>query len=133
MSVCDCYICGKSFLKMFGIDECYQKVRSHCHYTGKYTSVAHSICNLTFDEPNQIPLIFHNGLNYDYHFIIKELANEFERQFDCLRKNKRKYKSFWILTEKEVTNIDNDGNGNGSVIPISSKIKVMDNARLMAS
>ena len=22
------------------------KVRDHCHYTGKYTGVAHSICNL---------------------------------------------------------------------------------------
>ena len=27
---------------------------------------------------------FHNGSNYDYHFIIKELANEFEAQFECL-------------------------------------------------
>ena len=28
--------------------------------------------------PNKIPVIFHNGPNYDYHFIIKALANEVE-------------------------------------------------------
>ena len=26
-------------------------------------------------------VVFHNGSNYDYHFIIKELANKFEGQF----------------------------------------------------
>ena len=49
----------------------YQKVRDHCHYTGKYRVVAHSICNLRFDVPNESPVVFHNGSNYDYHFIIK--------------------------------------------------------------
>ena len=33
--------------------------------------------------PNEISVIFHNVLNYDYHFIIKELANESKRQFEC--------------------------------------------------
>ena len=28
--------------------------------------------------PNEIPVVFHNGLSYDYHFIKKELANELE-------------------------------------------------------
>ena len=36
--------------------------------------------------PKEIPVMFHNGSNYDYHFIIKELAEEFEGQFECLRK-----------------------------------------------
>ena len=26
----------------------------------------------------KIPINFHNGSNYDYHFIMKELAEEFE-------------------------------------------------------
>ena len=38
--------------------------------------------------PNEVPVAFHNGSNYDYHFIIKELTNEFERQFKCLGENK---------------------------------------------
>ena len=49
----------------------YRKVR-HCHYTGKYRGAVHSICNLKFKVPNEIPVFFNKGSNYDYHFIIKE-------------------------------------------------------------
>ena len=51
--------------------------------------------------PNEIRLLFHNGSNYDYHFIIKELANKFEGQFECLQKNKEKYKTFPVPIEKK--------------------------------
>ena len=69
-----CYICGKRILKKFAKGKNYRKVRDHCHYTGKYRGAAHSICNLKFNVPNEIPVVFYNGSNYDYHFIIKELA-----------------------------------------------------------
>ena len=81
--------------------------------------------------PNEIPEVFHSGLNYDYFFIIKELANEFERQFDCLGENTEKYKTFSIPIEKEVTNIDKDANA--SVVTISYKIKFTDSARFLVS
>ena len=68
---------------------------------------------------NEILLVFHNGSNYDYHFIIKELANEFEGRFECLGENTEKYKTFSIPIEKEVTNIDKDGNK--SIASISYK------------
>ena len=35
------------------------------------------IYNLKFNMPNEIPVVFHNGSNHDYDFIIKELANDF--------------------------------------------------------
>ena len=47
----------------------------------------HSICDLKFNVSNEIPVVFHNGSKYDYHFIIKELANESEGQFECISKN----------------------------------------------
>ena len=50
--------------------------------------------------PNQISVVFHNSSNYDYHFIIKELANEFEGQFECLGENKEKYKKFSVPIKK---------------------------------
>ena len=40
--------------------------------------------------PKNIPVVFHNGLNNDYHFIIKELAEEFKKQFSCLGENTEK-------------------------------------------
>ena len=65
----------------------YRKVKDHCHYTGKYRGAAHSVCNLKYSVPKNIHIIFHNGSNYDYHFIIKELAEEFKKQFTCLEEN----------------------------------------------
>ena len=38
--------------------------------------------------PNEIPVVFHKGASYYYHFIIKELANEFEGEFECIGENK---------------------------------------------
>ena len=95
----------------------YWKVRVHCHYTGKYRGAAHSICNLKFNLPNEIPVVFHNGSNYNYQFIIKELANEFEGKFESLGENTGKYKTFSIPLDKEVIKIDKDGNE--SVVTIS--------------
>ena len=56
--------------------------------------MAHSICNLRFNVPNKTPIVFLDGSNYDYHFIIKELANEFEGQFECLADNQKRTKPF---------------------------------------
>ena len=52
------------------------------------------------------PIAFRVGSNYDYHFIIKELAEEFEKQFICLGENTEKYIAFTVPIEKEVTRID---------------------------
>ena len=37
---------------------------------------AHSIRDLKFNVPKEILVVFHDGSNYDYHFIIKELVNK---------------------------------------------------------
>ena len=77
-----CYI----FKKRFSIDDDnkkYNKVRDHCHYTRKYRGAAHRTCNLRYKTLKEIPVV-HNYSTYDYHFIIKELAEEFEGQFECL-------------------------------------------------
>ena len=55
-------------------DKKYGKVRDHCNYTGEYRDVAHSIRNLEYSVIKNIPIASHNGSNYTYHFIIKELA-----------------------------------------------------------
>ena len=85
----------------------YRKVRDHCHYAGKYRG--HSICNLKFKVPNEISIVFHNGSKYDYHFIMKELANEFEGPFECIGESNAIYKSFSVLIKKEVIKTDKYG------------------------
>ena len=76
------YIWGKRILKKLAESKNYQKVRGHRHYTDKYWGAVHSICNLEFNVPNQISVVFGSGSTYDYHFSIKELAKEFEEQFE---------------------------------------------------
>ena len=41
---------------------------------GWVRSAARSILNLKYSVPKKISIVFQNGSNYDYHFIIKELA-----------------------------------------------------------
>ena len=82
------YFCGKRILTKLSKKINYKKVRDHCHYASKYRASAHSISNLKFNVPNEIPVVFHNGSNYDYHFIIKELIS------------KRVWGAIWMPLEK---------------------------------
>ena len=58
-----------------------------------------------------------------HHFIIKELAENFEGQFECLGGNKKKYISFPVLIKKELENNKT----------IAYTIKFTDNVRFMSS
>ena len=62
-------------------DKKHCEVRDHCPYIGEYWGFLHNICNLKYSVPKNPPRVFHNGSYYDYHFIIKELAEEFKKQF----------------------------------------------------
>ena len=68
-----------------------------------------SIFNLKVSVPKAIPIALLNASNYDYHFIIEELAEEFGKQFACLGQNTEKYIIFTVPIEKEVTRIDKNG------------------------
>ena len=63
-----CYICKEDFE-----DKCSE---DHCHYTGKYRGV-HIVYVIWNIVCKKIPIVFHNGSNYDY-LIIKEPAEEFK-------------------------------------------------------
>ena len=116
-----CYICKKEFSND---DKKNYKVRDHCHYTGKYRGAVHNICNLRCRVPKEIPVVFHNGSTYDYHFIIKELFKEFEGNFDCLGENTEKYITFSVPLKKKIENKN---------LEITYKIKFIDSFRFMLS
>ena len=125
-----CYICEQEFCtdennkKEFKLK---QKVRYHCHYTGKYRGAAHSICNLRYKIPKEIPVVFHNGSTYDYHFIIKQLAREFKYYLECLGENTEKYITFSVPIKKVLDN-DNDNDKDKTV---TYKLKFIDSYRFM--
>ena len=60
----DCWICGE----YLGND----RVRDHCHYTGRYRGPAHNSCNLKYRKPKNISVFFHNLSGYDSHLFIKK-------------------------------------------------------------
>ena len=80
-----CHICKKEFSNN-GYRKKYFKLWEQCHYTGKYSGAVHNLkCNLRYKKPKEIPLLFLNGCNYDYYFLIKELAEEIKGKFECSR------------------------------------------------
>ena len=125
-----CHICKKRFSTDDRDKKCH-KVKDHCHYTGKYRGAAHDIFNLRYKIPKEIPVVFHNGSTNDYHFIIKELAEEFEGEFECLGENTEKYITFSITIKKEITK--KGKNGNDKITKISYKIKFIDSYRCMST
>ena len=75
------------------------KVRDHCHLTGKYRGPAHSKCNInvTQKQINFIPFIYyHNLSNYDSHMFFKKLVDKKKDNvdFEIIPKTNEEYISF---------------------------------------
>ena len=81
------------------------------------------MCNLLYNTPRKIPVVFDNGSSHGYHFIIKRLAEEFEGDIECLGENKEKYITFSVPIKKE-------SNEDGTII---YRIKFIDSFRFMST
>ena len=108
---------------MFNEDANYRRVQDHFHCTGKYRAAAHRSCNLRYKRPKEIPAFIYNGSNYDYHLIIKELAEEFKGQLECLGENAEKYITFYVPIQKQ----------NENSTTITYKIKFIDSIGFVAN
>ena len=93
-----CYICNRHFndIKKSKHYKNFKKVIYHNYYTGLYQGAAHALCCLKYIRQRDIPVVLHNGSNYDFHLIIKELVNEFREDIHCTPCDKEKYKTFSV-------------------------------------
>ena len=80
-----CHICNEELGK--------DRVRDHCHLSGKSRHVDHEICNLKYKVPKFFPVVFHNLSGYDSHLLIKTLGNS-EGDISCILNNEDNYISF---------------------------------------
>ena len=103
------------------------KVRDHCHYTGKYRGAAHNKCNLKFRKPKTIPVVFHNLSNYDAHLFVKNLWYS-SGNINCIPNNEEKYISF----TKSVI-IGNYTNKKGEIKNKTYDLRFIDSYKFMAA
>ena len=118
------HICKKVFSADYN-NKKHHKVKDPSHYTGKHRGAVHDICNLRYKIPKEFPVVFHNDSIYDYQFIIKKLAEEFEGEFECLGENTEKY----IFSANQKGNKD----GNDKTTKMSHKIKFFNSFGFMSS
>ena len=121
-SATECYICKKEMKN----DD---KVRDHCHLTGKYRGPAHNNCNLNLKEKvNFIPIFFHNLAGFDCHLFIRELS-ESDGNIECLAKNKEDYISFTKKVKVDEY-VVKDKNGNFKYNPVYFNLRFLDHLNL---
>ena len=90
-----CWICNKLIEN--------DKVRDHCHITGKYRGAARWKCNINLKVSKKLPIIFHNLRGYDSHLIFKELS-KFKCSINVIPNGLEKYMSF--ILNKNIVFID---------------------------
>ena len=83
-----CWICEKL---IYNDDE---KVRDHCHITGKFRGVTHWSCKINFQLTKSVSVIFHNLRGSDSHLIFCEL-NKFGVEIDVMPNRLEKYMTFF--------------------------------------
>ena len=86
-----CIHCKQPFVEDFYMD----KVRDHCHITGKYRGAAHWRCNINFriNPEMEIPVFFHNLRGYDSHLLLQGTDGS---NVKCIPNNKERYMSVTV-------------------------------------
>ena len=92
-----CWICSK----LIDVDE---KVRDHCHISGKYRGPAHWNCNINLKISRKFFVIFHNLKEYDSHLIFKELNKFNNLKMSVIPNGLVKYLAF--ILDKNIVFID---------------------------
>ena len=72
-----------------------QKVRDHCHITGKFRGAAHWSCNINLQLTKIVPIIFHNLRGYNSHLVFCELSKS-DVKIEVIPNGLEKYMAFFL-------------------------------------
>ena len=114
-----CHICNEEL----GED----RVRDHCHMTGKFRGAAHEACILKYKISKFFPVVFHNLSGYDIHLLIKTLGKS-KGDISCIPNNEENYISF----TKQVI-VDKFVDEEGKEVDVKRESRFIDSLRFMAS
>ena len=126
-----CWICKGEFDDK---DKNKEKVKDHCHYTGRYRGAAYNLCNLNYKKPNFTPVVFHNLCGYDSHSFVKNLGFS-EGNINCIPNNEEKYISFSkkIQVRSYMKKVKNEkGEPAEKEIKVYHTIRFIDSIKFMA-
>lgn len=90
-----CHICMKKF-EADDEDGEKEKVRDHCHVTGKFLGAAHSSCNLFRREMSLVKIFAHNFSGYDSHLLISNLHKSDFNDISAVPKSGEKFLSLTL-------------------------------------
>ena len=99
----------KNILNKHAKDKEYPNAIDHYHCDGQYRGAPHIIFDLNYNVHQETSIDFQSGSKYNNHFIIKDLAEDFAKQFTCLRKNTETCINILVQIEKEVKRIGERG------------------------
>ncbi|KAF0693647.1 Uncharacterized protein FWK35_00035555 [Aphis craccivora] len=109
-----------------------QKVRDHDHLTGIYRGAAHSICNLNYQNPRFISIVFHNLSGYDAHLFIKEFGND-SKKINLIPNNEEKYISFSKMMPRVITKKGKGKDIEDKYIVIFTELRFIDSLKFLHS
>ena len=117
-----CWICSQKIIK--------DKVRDHCHITGKFRGAAHKECNSKLRIPRKLLIIFHNLEGYDGHIIFKKLNNFDNIDIQVIPKSSEKYMN--IINNRNIVFLDSLQFYKGSLDSLAGNLEDSDFKQLMS-
>ena len=78
------------------IDNDEEKVRDHCHITGKFRGAAHRNYNINFQLTQKVPVIFYNLRGYDSYLIFNGL-DKIDVKINVIPNGLEKYMAFFLI------------------------------------
>ena len=75
-----CHICTEEL--------CNDRVRDHCHLSGKFRGASHEVCNLKYKVPKFFPVVLNNISGYDSHLLLAhwEIAKKIFLAYKIMKK-----------------------------------------------